>query len=136
MGKSDPDNANRHKQQTQVLVPKDTPGVDRGAPADHAGLRRRAAGSRGDAFRQRAGPAENMLLGEGRGFEIAQGRLRPGPHPSLHAPDRRAQRALELACRRVASRTTFGRTLSQHQSVREDIAKIFRRDRAWRACWC
>lgn len=125
MGKSDPDNPNRHLQQSQILVPKGTPGliVERAlktfnyddAPIGHAEV----------VFDNVRVPAENMLLGEGRGFEIAQGRLGPG---RLHHCMRligAGQRSLELACTRAEQRTTFGKTLSQHQSVREDIATCF-----------
>jgi acyl-CoA dehydrogenase len=70
-------------------------------------------------------PLDNMLLGEGRGFEIAQGRLGPGRMHHCMRLIGASQRSLELACKRVTERTTFGRTLSQHQSVREDIAKCF-----------
>jgi len=125
MGKSDPDNADRHQQQTQVLVPRDTPGVEvvralttlgyDDAPVGHAEIR----------FNQVRVPAENVLLGIGRGFEIAQGRLGPGRMHHCMRLIGAAQRALEISCQRVQERATFGRKLGQHQSVREDIAKSF-----------
>ena len=125
MGKSDPDNPNRHKQQTQVLVPKGTPGLEiirplttfgyDDAPIGHAELR----------FDNVRVPLENVLLGEGRGFEIAQGRLGPGRMHHCMRLIGCAERALELACKRVSARSTFGRPLSKHQSVREEIAKSF-----------
>lgn len=125
MGKSDPGNPNRHLQQTQILVPKGTPGltVERAlktfnyddAPIGHAEI----------VFDNVRVPAANLLLGEGRGFEIAQGRLGPG---RLHHCMRLigcAQRSMELACKRAEDRSTFGKKLSEHQSVREDIANCF-----------
>ena len=125
MGKSDPDNPDRHRQQTQVLVPRDTPGVEivralttlgyDDAPIGHAELRF-------DGVRV---PADNVLLGPGRGFEIAQGRLGPGRMHHCMRLIGAAQRALEISCRRVENRSTFGRKLGQHQSVREDIARSF-----------
>jgi len=125
MGKSDPDNASRHKQQSQVLVPRDTPGLEvvrslttlgyDDAPLGHAELR----------FNNVRVPVDNVLLGEGRGFEIAQGRLGPGRIHHCMRLIGAAQRCLELACERVTQRQTFGRRLAEHQSVREDIARCF-----------
>ncbi len=125
MGKSDADNPDRHQQQTQLLVAKDTPGVEvvralttlgyDDAPIGHAEIR----------FNQVRVPAENVLLGPGRGFEIAQGRLGPGRMHHCMRLVGAAQRALEISCQRVQERSTFGRKLAQHQSVREDIAKSF-----------
>ena len=125
MGKSDPDNSERHRQQSQVLVPMNTPGVTvvRGlrtlgfddAPLGHGEIQ----------FENVKVPAENILLGEGRGFEIAQGRLGPGRIHHCMRLIGCAQRALEFACKRVDSRSTFGRKIGEHQSVRENIAKSF-----------
>ncbi|QFU75381.1 acyl-CoA dehydrogenase [Halioglobus maricola] len=125
MGKSDPDNENRHKQQTQVLVPKDTAGVDIVRPLTTLGYDDAPLGHAEVHFNNVRVPLENVLLGEGRGFEIAQGRLGPGRIHHCMRLIGIGQRSLELACERAATRTTFGRTLSQHQSVREDISKCY-----------
>ena len=125
MGKSDPENPNRHKQQTQVLVPKDTAGIDIVRPLTTLGYDDAPIGHAEVHFNNVRVPVENVLLGEGRGFEIAQGRLGPGRIHHCMRLIGIGQRSLELACDRASSRSTFGRQLSQHQSVREDISKSF-----------
>ena len=125
MGKSDPENPSRHKQQTQVLVPKDTPGLELIRPLTTLGYDDAPLGHAEISFRNVRVPLENVLLGEGRGFEIAQGRLGPGRMHHCMRLIGAAQRSLEQACKRVSSRTTFGRLLSEHQSVREEIARSF-----------
>lgn len=125
MGKSDPDNPDRHLQQTQVLVPKATPGIKIIRPLTTLGYDDAPIGHAEIVFDNVRVPLENVLLGEGRGFEIAQGRLGPGRMHHCMRLIGAAQRSLELACKRVSSRTTFGRILSKHQSIREEIAKSF-----------
>ena len=125
MGKSDPDNKNRHRQQTQILVPKDTAGVSIIRPLTTLGYDDAPIGHAEVDFSNVRVPLSHVLLGEGRGFEIAQSRLGPGRMHHCMRLIGCAQRGLELACKRVSSRTTFGRPLSKHQSVREDISRIF-----------
>ena len=125
MGKSDPKNPSRHLQQSQILVPKDTPGVKLLRPLTTLGYDDAPIGHAEIVFENVRVPYENILLGEGRGFEIAQGRLGPGRMHHCMRLIGAAQRSLELACQRANSRTTFGRLLSKHQSVREDISKCF-----------
>jgi len=125
MGKSDPDNPSRHKQQTQVLVPKDTAGVSLIRPLTTLGYDDAPIGHAEIVFENVRVPYENVLLGEGRGFEIAQGRLGPGRMHHCMRLIGVGQRSLEQACKRVTQRTTFGRPLSKHQSIREEISKSF-----------
>ena len=125
MGKSDADNPNRHLQQSQILVPKDTPGITITRALTTLGYDDAPSGHAEVLFDDVRVPVENMLLGAGRGFEIAQGRLGPGRIHHCMRLIGCAQRALEFACRRAVSRSTFGKTLAEHQSVREDIAKSF-----------
>jgi acyl-CoA dehydrogenase len=125
MGKSDPDNANRHMQQSQILVPKATEGVTVVRPLTTLGYDDAPLGHAELVFDNVRVPAANILLGEGRGFEISQGRLGPGRIHHCMRLIGSAQRALEFACRRSQTRETFGKKLADHQSVLEDIAKSF-----------
>ncbi|MFK7830679.1 MAG: acyl-CoA dehydrogenase family protein [Congregibacter sp.] len=125
MGKSDPDNPSRHKQQSQILVDPSSAGLEIVRPLTTLGYDDAPLGHAELRFNDVRVPASNMLLGEGRGFEIAQGRLGPGRIHHCMRLIGAAQRSLELACTRVTQRSTFGKTLAEHQSVREDIAKSF-----------
>ena len=125
MGKSDPDNANRHLQQSQILVPKDTPGVNILRPLTTLGYDDAPIGHAEVTFTDVRVPVDNLLLGEGRGFDIAQSRLAPGRMHHCMRLIGAGQRSLELACQRVETRQTFGKKLSEHQSIRENIARSY-----------
>jgi acyl-CoA dehydrogenase len=124
MGVTDPD-ADRHRRHSMVLVPLDSPGVTILRMLPVLGHLSEPHGHAEILFEDVRLPADNIIAGPGRGFEIAQGRLGPGRMHHCMRLIGASQRSLELACRRVTERTTFGRTLSQHQSVREDMAKCF-----------
>jgi acyl-CoA dehydrogenase len=125
MGKNDPDNPARHLQQSQILVPSDTPGIEIVRPMSAFGYVDPPFGHAEVVFNEVWVPDDHMILGPGRGFEIAQGRLGPGRMHHCMRVLGAAQRALELACQRVNSRAIFGQGMSKNQSVRESIAKSF-----------
>lgn len=121
MGKTDK-NAERHNQQTMVLVPIDTKGVNIIRPLTVFGYDDAPHGHAEMTFENVRVPKRNVLLGEGRGFEIAQGRLGPGRIHHCMRLIGMAERALEDLCRRVENRITFGKPISERGVVREFIA--------------
>ena len=123
MGKSNPDEANRHGQHAMILVPKSTPGVTVIRPLPVLGYYGVPDKASEVWFEDVRVPADHMLLGEGRGFEIAQGRLGPGRIHHCMRLIGLAERCLERMCRRTSSRITFGRPVSEQTVTLERIAE-------------
>ena len=123
MGKTDPD-AENHRQQSMILVPKDTPGVTVKRAVHVFGYTDGPHGGHGEViFDDVRVPAENLIAGEGEGFAIAQARLGPGRIHHCMRGLGMAERALELMCRRAIDRVAFGKPLAEQGVVQEWIAE-------------
>ena len=122
MGKSNPGNS-RHTQHSTILVPTDTPGVEIVRSLRVFGENHSPGGEGDVVFKNVRVPVANLILGEGRGFEIAQGRLGPGRFQYAMMFVGMAQRSLELMCDRAQNRVAFGEALSKKTSVQHEIAR-------------
>jgi acyl-CoA dehydrogenase len=123
MGKSDPDNPSRHRQQSMIVVPVDTPGVRIVRNLSVLGYDDAPHGHMEVVYENVRVPAGHMLLGEGRGFEIAQARLGPGRIHHCMRSIGAAELALEYMCRRLMTRTTFGKRIADRTVWHERIAQ-------------
>ncbi|MFL6580612.1 MAG: acyl-CoA dehydrogenase family protein, partial [Burkholderiales bacterium] len=122
MGKTEPHNPDRHKQQSMILVPRDTPGVDVQRALPVLGFYGMPDRTGEVVFKNVRVPAANILLGEGRGFEIAQGRLGPGRIHHCMRLIGLAERTLEAMCKRTLSRVAFGKPIAEQTVTLERIA--------------